>query len=153
MSGETEQAPSAWTIDSLSQHILRIMQERDVRYEQRFAGQEKAVNAALIAAKEAVTKAEAAAEKRFDSVNEFRSTLADQQNTFVTRTEWDGKHIALGERLDLSVQNALDRIGDVASRLDQMAGRSSGFTDGYGYIVGIVGVLIAVASIAVGAFK
>lgn len=74
----------------------------DKRYEQRFADSEKAVNAALSAAdkavasalqaaKEAVIKAELANEKHFDSVNEFRKTLGDQANGFVTKDSlWAG---------------------------------------------------------------
>lgn len=64
-----------------------IVNERDRQYGQRFDAQEKAVAAALAAAKEAVVKAEAASEKRFDSVNEFRNTLKDQTATFITRGE------------------------------------------------------------------
>ncbi len=64
-----------------------IVNERDRQYGQRFDAQEKAVAAALAAAKEAVVKAETAAEKRFDSVNEFRNTLKDQAGTFITRGE------------------------------------------------------------------
>ncbi len=71
---------------SLSQ-LKIVIDERDRQYGQRFDAQEKAVAAALAAAKEAVTKAEVAAEKRFDSVNEFRNTLKDQTGTFVTRNE------------------------------------------------------------------
>lgn len=57
--------------------------------------QEKAVNAALTAAKEAVLKAEVAAEKRFESVNEFRATLADQQRSLMPRNEAEIKFNAI----------------------------------------------------------
>src|ERR1700679_2961767 len=69
-------------------------QESDLRYQQRFDGQqkalqdalssaEKAVNAALAAADRAVLKAETAAEKRFESVNEFRAVLSNQSATLM----------------------------------------------------------------------
>jgi hypothetical protein len=35
----------------------------------------------------AIVKADIASEKRFDSVNEFRNTLKDAQQTYVTRGE------------------------------------------------------------------
>lgn len=57
MSGETEQNISGWTVDTLKEYVG-----------QRFADQDKAVQAALLAAKEAVLKAEAASEKRFECV-------------------------------------------------------------------------------------
>lgn len=72
----------------IKEHFEAILAEKDKGYEQRFNAQEKAVNAALIAAKEAVEKAEAAASKRFDSVNEFRQTLSDQTATFIPRPEY-----------------------------------------------------------------
>lgn len=39
------------------------------------------------AVEKAVETADAANEKRLDSVNEFRATLTDQQKTFITRAE------------------------------------------------------------------
>ena len=50
---------------------------------------------ALQAAEKAVTKAELAAEKRFESVNEFRNQLKDQTGTFITRNELWGWLVAL----------------------------------------------------------
>ncbi len=49
--------------------------------------QKLAVEAALEAADHAVSKAEVSTDKRFESVNEFRATLADQQSTFMPRPE------------------------------------------------------------------
>jgi hypothetical protein len=67
-----------------------------LRTEQRFEASEKAILAALTAAKEAVNKAEIAQEKRLDSVNEFRGQLSDQAATFVTRTELYGSIFGVG---------------------------------------------------------
>ncbi len=58
---------SGWTIDTLKELFDRTIADRDVR-----------VNLALSAAKEAVTKAEAADEKRFALLNEFRAQQADE---------------------------------------------------------------------------
>jgi len=54
---------------------------------ERFASSERAIQAALAAVKEASLKAEAATEKRFEGVNEFRYQLKDQAATFITRAE------------------------------------------------------------------
>ena len=64
-----------------------VCNERERASKQRFKAQDRAVLAALAAAEKAVSKAEIAAEKRFDAVNEFRGQLKDQAATFVTRTE------------------------------------------------------------------
>lgn len=61
---------------SLKEYFDSQILEKEKRYEQRFLSQQ-----------DAVLKAEAATEKRFESVNEFRDTLKDQQITFATKTE------------------------------------------------------------------
>src|SRR6185369_5329462 len=100
MTGETRSGESGWTVDTLHAFLHAVINERDVRYEQRFQAQqnalqerfeaqqksihdllmaaEKAVAIAMASADRAVLKAEAAAEKRFEGVNEFRATLSDQ---------------------------------------------------------------------------
>ena len=66
--------------------------ERDRRLDERFAAQEKALDAALLerdkslaaalaAAKEAVIKAEQTNEKKFDNANEWRGQSADRERT------------------------------------------------------------------------
>ncbi|HXI94596.1 MAG TPA: hypothetical protein VNG04_00605 [Candidatus Acidoferrum sp.] len=65
--------------------IHAVLTEREKRYEQRFLDQERAVNAALTAAKEAVDKAEKAQERRLDLLNEFRSQSQDEQTRFATK--------------------------------------------------------------------
>jgi uncharacterized tellurite resistance protein B-like protein len=68
-------------------NMRELMDERDVRYQQRYDASQKAleaallaadraVQAALLAAKEAVTKAELSADKRFELLNELRTGVA-----------------------------------------------------------------------------
>ncbi len=70
----------------------KIEAERDKRLDERFRAQETALaaalaerdrglTAALTAAKEAVAKAEAANEKRFESANEWRGQSADRERS------------------------------------------------------------------------
>lgn len=137
-----KRSPSHPTIESLAQ----IIEERDRLYRARweaqeskfaaaFAAQEKAVDAALLAAKEAVQKAEAANEKRFESVNEFRQTLSDQTNTFMPRAEFDRAMQAMSEKLDV-----------LRAYKDADSGRSIGLSAGWGVLVGVVGIALALAS-------
>jgi len=65
--------------------IHAVLSEREKRYEQRFLDQERAVNAALTAAKEAVDKAEKAQERRLDLLNEFRAQAADESAKYATK--------------------------------------------------------------------
>ncbi len=78
---------AGWTTDTALQHLLMIRDADMGRYEQRFLAQERAVEAALFSARTATEKADSASERRFESVNEFRATLKDQQSTFITRGE------------------------------------------------------------------
>jgi TolA-binding protein len=81
------------------------------RVDERFLAQEKAVAAALAAAKEAVAKAEAASEKRFEGVNEFRGTLSDQQRTLMPRAEAEMRMGQMEGRIGKLEQSDIQRIG------------------------------------------
>jgi hypothetical protein len=94
---------SDWTVDTLKQY-----------YDQRFIDQDRAVTAALNAAKEAVVKAETAANKRFEAQNEFRDQLRDQAATFMPRTEADIRFTNLAEQIANNTSN-IDRSGGGAS--------------------------------------
>lgn len=96
------------------EQLYTLINERDRQYQQRFESQEKAVNAALIAAKEAVNaalsaaqtavnKAEIANEKRLDNQNEFRGQLKDQASTLLPRTEAEARFKAI--EIDMNRMN------------------------------------------------
>jgi hypothetical protein len=127
----------------LREHIEILLGQMDLRYQQRFDAQgqaltaallaaEKAVQTALIAAEKAVTKAENANEKRFESVNEFRKTLADQTASFPNRIE---------------LQALADRVSDLATRMDKTEGKSTGLSAGWGYLVGVVALAGAIIGV------
>jgi hypothetical protein len=104
MSGETQRSESGWTVDTLKEYVL-----------QRFMDNQKAVDAALVSQEKAIIKAETAAEKRFESVNEFRQQLNDQAQTLMPRQEYTVQHKALE-----------DKIADINDRLNTMGGQSEG---------------------------
>jgi hypothetical protein len=121
---------------TLREHIERLLVEMDLRHQQRFDAQqqaltaallsaEKAVQTAMAASEKAVAKAENATERRFESVNEFRKTLADQTASFLTRLEYDSAHTAL-----------VDKISDLATRMERSEGRGSGLDIGWKVLLG-----------------
>lgn len=120
-------SPEGWTVSTLREYLMALLAEADLRYQQRFDAQTKAVEAALLAAKEAVIKAELAMEKRFDGVNEFRETLSDQAAQFVT----------------------LAQFTELKERVDRSEGKSSGLNAGWGYLAGAVGAVAAVIAVVV----
>jgi phosphopantetheinyl transferase (holo-ACP synthase) len=101
---------------SLREFIERTLNERDRIYGERFTSQKDAVAAALASAKEAVTKAEMAAEKRFEGVNELRGMANDILAKTMTRVEaeaelkaFDAKLVAVVESWDKRHQEVVDR--------------------------------------------
>lgn len=125
-----------WTLAGYISHNESMRDETDRRYEQRFVAQERAVEAALTSAKEAVLKAETASEKRFEGVNEFRATLADQAATLISRTEVEQVIKALDEKVDA-----------VTGRMDRLDGRSGGLNSSWGYLIG--GIMAAGALLTI----
>jgi hypothetical protein len=121
----------------------------DLRYQQRFDAQADALAAAFSAAKEAVAaalaaqdravlKAELAADKRFESVNEFRKTLSDQQITFMPRAE-----------AAVANKSLSDKLAAMKEQLDGILAERLGIKGGWGYAVGVIGFVLAIASLVV----
>lgn len=143
MTGETREEVSGWTVDTLR----ALMDERDVRYEQRFQAQQKALQDALLAAEKAVStamasadravlKAETAAEKRFEGVNEFRATLADQAARLMPRAEAEVSLAAMREKVD----SALIRVNTIEAA-------KHGASDNTKAILAAIGAAIAIAGL------
>ena len=147
------------------EHLLTLISANDRRYEQRFAASQQAmdvgfaaaktaVDAALAAQREAiqtalaaqdraVNKAELATEKRFESVNEFRGTLDNQQRTLISRSEVQVMREGLEDKI-LNVQKVLDGF---QARQRERAAEGVGIKGGYGYAVGIVGFVLTLLSL------
>jgi Fe2+ transport system protein B len=133
----------------LKEYIAQRFIDTDLRYQQRFDAQTKALDAALAAQKEAVQtalvaaekatmKAEQASEKRFDSVNAFRETLTDQTATFIPRSEAEARLNSISEKVD-----------DLKLGATTTAGRSSGLQSGWGYLLAGVSVIVLVVNFAI----
>lgn len=103
----------------LLDHIAALLHERDVRFQQRFDATERAIQ-----------RADEATEKRFASVNEFRSTLADQAREFLPRAEFSQARDA-----------NLDRFTRIESRLDNLAGQTAGKVQSWGILIGAMALL------------
>ena len=121
---------------SMVENIHILINANDKNYNQRFDNVVEATKAALAASDRAVTKAEMASEKRFDAVNEFRSTLADQQRNLMPRAEVEIINKSVNEKIDKNDQ-----------RLTILEGKRQGISEGMGYIIGIIGVVSAIIAI------
>lgn len=132
----------------------------DLRYQQRFDAQTRALDAALESAKEAVqtamaaaeratSKAEAAADKRFDAVNEFRQTLSDQAREFV-RADF---MLQAFEGRDQQLTALAGRVRDLELSRSTTAGQSAGeqgkVTDQRAQLAAYLGVATILITIVV----
>lgn len=108
-------AAATLALERAESNLSREFHEHLVQYRHEVA-------LAFEASDRAISKAEAAAEKRFESVNEFRAQLNDQQRTFLTRTEYGGRHEALSEKVDINAARVSDLELRVTSRLESGAG-------------------------------
>lgn len=145
----------------LKEHVLGLANERDKRYASQFESireqqlrstqavadafntansliskaatdGEKRVDAAMAAVEKATIKSEAAIEKRFESVNEFRQQLADQQATFARKAE-----------VELALKAVNDKTDQLMSQLQLTKGHSSGFNAAWGILITVVTLLLS----------
>lgn len=136
--------------------------------------QEKSVAQALEGTKEAINKAEQANEKRFDAVNEFSSTLADQQAKLLPRIEYESNHKSLIDKID-AVESRINRTEgasgvyvthtDLATEMEKLrlsfesmlrpvvtfmnsqTGKSQGYNSGWLYLIGAISLLSTIISV------
>lgn len=83
--------------------------------------QKDALEAALAASDKAVQKAETSSEKRFESVNEFRATLSDQQMMLATKNEVNLRFTALEDRMGALVEDSREARGSLVGKNDLAA--------------------------------
>lgn len=83
--------------------------------------------------REAVSKAEAANERRFESVNAFRAQLGDQVAQFLPR-----------EVSDAQFNELRKAIGTNTTRLDQQAGKQVGSTATYGAMLAAASLIVTI---------
>lgn len=147
-------SPHGWTLDTLEKYlsseisgIKETLREQDDRNRERFAAAKEQVTLALVGADKAITKADIATEKRFEGVNEFRQTLADQASNLMPRAEYTVQHQALSEKVGLIDTRFTERVTLVDNRLLKL--ETSGFTKTE---IGAknVSTIVAIVSVAYG---
>jgi hypothetical protein len=95
----------------------------------------------LASSDKAISKAEVATEKRFESVNEFRQTLSDQTKSFISKVEFEALRDTTGAQ-----------IAGMSSRLDKIEGKAVGFNAGWIYLLGGLSAVGTVGSVIVAIF-
>jgi len=129
MSGDAEKKTSAWTLDTLKEHLEAVIDGNDRRYQQRFDAQE------------------AANKYSQEKSNEFRGSLEDIGKKQMPRTEAEAL-IRSGEEKAIAAQKTnSDKIDALQARMDRNEGRSGGLSAGWGYLIGAIGLIGALVAI------
>lgn len=105
-------ANEEWNVTTLREHMLALR-----------AADALAIAAALTAAERAVAKAEIAAEKRFEGLNELRKVVNDVVATLITRSESDTQLKALAEKTDISITSITRELNSALKRMDNSDGQ------------------------------
>lgn len=110
--------------------------ERDTRTEQTSRDSKVAVDAALQAAKEAVGE-----QNKSNAL-----AIAKSEATFTKQIDQIGVLIS-------TMQKGIDdKIDDIKSRLQAIESQKQGSHEAWGYLVGVLGIVIAIASLGIAAF-
>lgn len=107
--------------------------------------QKELTSQALTSADKAVLKAETAAEKRFESVNEFRATLSDQQSQLATKTEVNLRFKALEDRVNGLVEDAREIKGRGVGGREATSDRRIEATDNRALVFSLIAAGVAIA--------
>lgn len=130
---------------SLLDHIKVLLDERDKRWECRQdahekadlaaqAAQERAIDIAGKANVDAVAKAFAVLDRRFDAVNEFRGMLEDREGSYAKADVVEAEF--------RSLRASIERLNDA---LTLGTGRGIGVQQAWGYLAGAVAMTAAVS--------
>lgn len=128
--------------------LKNIIDERDLRYTERFKATDEKTGLALTASEKAVTKAENATEKRFDSVNEFRGSLKDQASTLLPRAEAEAKFKAYDDK----VEDLKKDIASLRETRSATSGKERKQVEDMGLFQWAIGLLILIGGVIVGHF-
>ena len=119
-------------IEANDRRLNDLMAERDLRHQQRYQASSDALDAALGCAKDAITKAEAAYEKRFDNTNQWKQTFSELSAKMITRMEYSSAYDALK-----------DKIEEVGGRIKVIEGKSTGIGNSVGVVMAVAALLIS----------
>jgi hypothetical protein len=116
---------TGWTLEALKEHL-------ESKIELNYA----VIQTDLAASKEALSKALATSDKRLESMNEFRGSLADQNRLQMPRAE-----------AEVLIKGLAERLANCELEISQQRAMQAGTVGGKSNIVMIVGLVATVVSI------
>lgn len=121
---------------SLREYIDRRFEDQDKAIQAALAAAKEAVGAALVASEKAVDKAEVTNVKWRENSNEWRGAMSDREKDLTSRVEF------------AAFKDSIEKtLSDLIKTRDTNQGRSTGLSSGWGYLIGFVGILATILSI------
>lgn len=140
---------SSATDVSLREYLTALISAAERRSDARFEAMKDMVQTAFSEAQKAIDKAEAATDKRLEGMNEFRDTLSDQANNFVTKDALD----ALTLRLEAMITRNRQDLDQLSKRIDTREGEIKGSRLTWGNMAAllasfavVIGLLVVLAN-------
>jgi Cu/Ag efflux protein CusF len=149
--------------------INKLIEEIQIRHQQRFDAQTKALDAAFLSAQtavgaaltaadkgiqaamsaseKAVVKAEISAEKRFDSLMEFQKTISTLSHEQIPRKEAEARIDAVTATLSARIFDLNQKVDDLKMIAANSTGKSSGLHLGWIILVGAIGMVSTIIGI------
>jgi hypothetical protein len=133
---------SSATDVSLREHLTSLINAAEERSDQRFESMKAMVETAFKVSESAIEKAEAADNKRFDSMNEFNTRIDTILSNTVTRETVD----ALIGKLESEIDRNREDLDQLSKRIDLREGQAAGSRLTWGNMA----ALVATAATALG---
>ena len=122
--------------------LLALIKGLDEKVGLLINAQKEGVKTAMDAAEKAVAKAESAADKRFEALNELRGMAADWRTEFARQSTVDLQVSSLTDK----IEGLRNQVNAVVVKASESAARGSGRNDIWGFIVGGAGLVLALLS-------
>lgn len=110
---------------SLREHFIALLDERELRYEQRFEAQQQAI-----------AKAELAADHRAETANEIRGVMDDLTRQMMPRVEAVARFTMVEDKIDA-----------INVAMSERAGTGAGVRTAWGWLIAAVGLFVSLASV------
>jgi gas vesicle protein len=130
---------------SLREYLTSLINAAERRSDARFDAMKDMVETAFETAKEAISKAETATDRRLEGMNEFRDTLSDQASHFVTKDALE----SLVDKLETQINRNRDDLDSLAKRIDVREGQTAGSRLTWGNMAALVATAAAFIGIIV----
>lgn len=125
-----------WSAEQVKEFLLQILSEKEDKYNQRFSGQEKAIETAERSRDVAIKKAEDSIEKKSDAVYVKLTDLQKALTEVMLRPEIESRLAGLTEKYD-----------DLKTSRDTGEGKGVGRLQFWGFLVAAVAVLGGILAI------